>query len=153
MVQETTPSAFSASSSEDCCAHRLNQINASILFVILLFPISTAVTVWTLSTLPISIPWPRNISDLAQLGRELQGYSRSGTWPLIHVALVMSLSAIWKHAWSIPGSVFWVCGGTIVQCFYRVTFLLISILFSLLSRMSWLVHYSPPFWRLFYLQR
>jgi hypothetical protein len=70
-----------------------NQINASILFVILLFPISTAFTVWTLSTLPISIPWPRNISDLAQLGRELQGYSRSGTGPLIHVALVMSLSA------------------------------------------------------------
>lgn len=85
-----------------------NQFNPYIALVILLLPISTALVVWTLSTLPISVSWPRNLFDLAQLGRELQDYSRSGTWPLIHVALVMSLSAVWKHAWSIPGSVFWV---------------------------------------------
>jgi len=28
---------------------------------------------------------------------------------MVHVVLVMSISAIWKHAWSIPGSVLWVC--------------------------------------------
>ncbi|KAJ2936906.1 hypothetical protein H1R20_g188, partial [Candolleomyces eurysporus] len=51
--------------------------------------------------------WPRTLSDLAQLGRELHGYSQSGPWPLAHVIAVMAISAVWKHAWSIPGSVLW----------------------------------------------
>jgi SNARE associated Golgi protein len=53
--------------------------------------------------------WPHTLSDLAQLGRELHAYTQSGTWPLLHVMGVMAISAIWKHAWSIPGSVLWVC--------------------------------------------
>jgi hypothetical protein len=52
--------------------------------------------------------WPRTLSDLAQLGRDLHGYSQSGPWPLAHVIAVMAISAVWKHAWSIPGSVLWV---------------------------------------------
>ena len=79
------------------------------LVVISMLPVSTGIVLWCLSTLPISLSWPHNISDLAQLGRELHGYSQSGLWPLVHVIGVMTISAIWKHAWSIPGSVLWVC--------------------------------------------
>lgn len=61
-----------------------------------------------LSTLPISMSWPHTIADVAQLGRDLHGYSQSGPGPLSHVMAVMAISAIWKHAWSIPGSVLWV---------------------------------------------
>lgn len=84
------------------------QIYAPILLVIISLPISTALVLWCLSTLPISVSWPHNITDLAQLGRELHGYSQSGPGPLAHVIGVMAISAIWKHAWSIPGSVLWV---------------------------------------------
>ena len=84
------------------------QIHPPILLVIVSLPISTALVLWCLSTLPISVSWPRNIADLAQLGRELHGYSQSGLGPLAHVIGVMAMSAIWKHAWSIPGSVLWV---------------------------------------------
>jgi hypothetical protein len=84
------------------------QIHVPILLVIISLPISTALVLWCLSTLPISVSWPHNIADLAQLGRELHGYSRSGPGPLAHVLGVMAISAIWKHAWSIPGSVLWV---------------------------------------------
>lgn len=84
------------------------QIHPPILLVIFSLPISTALVLWCLSTLPISVSWPRNIADLAQVGRELHGYSQSGSGPLAHVIGVMAISAIWKHAWSIPGSVLWV---------------------------------------------
>lgn len=84
------------------------QIHTPIFLVIMLFPISTAFVFWCLSTLPISLSWPHNIADLAQIGRELHGYSQSGPGPLSHVIGVMAISAIWKHAWSIPGSVLWV---------------------------------------------
>ena len=84
------------------------QIHIPILLVIISLPISTALVFWCLSTLPISVSWPHNIADLAQLGRDLHGYSQSGPGPLAHVIGVMAISAIWKHAWSIPGSVLWV---------------------------------------------
>ncbi len=76
--------------------------------VLLLFPASTALVLISMSTLPITPAWPRTITDVAQLGRELHGYSQSGLGPLAHVLGVMAISAIWKHAWSIPGSVVWV---------------------------------------------
>lgn len=88
--------------------HFLIQIHPHILLVVVSLPVSTALVLWCLSTLPISVSWPRNIADLAQLGRELHGYSQSGSGPLAHVIGVMAISAIWKHAWSIPGSVLWV---------------------------------------------
>ena len=83
-------------------------VNASIVLVICLLPISTALVFYCMSTLPISLAWPRTIDDVAQLGRELTAYTQSGSWPLLHVMGVMAISAVWKHAWSIPGSVIWV---------------------------------------------
>jgi hypothetical protein len=84
------------------------QIHASILLVITLFPFSTAFVVFCLSTLPITVSWPRTLTDVATLGRELHGYSQSGPGPMAHVIGVLSITAVWKHAWSIPGSVIWV---------------------------------------------
>ncbi|KXN89641.1 hypothetical protein AN958_05508 [Leucoagaricus sp. SymC.cos] len=87
--------------------HHFPSVHAPIVFVICLLPVSTALVFYCMSTLPISLAWPRTIEDVAQLGRELTTYTQSGTWPLLHVMGVMAISAIWKHAWSIPGSVIW----------------------------------------------
>lgn len=84
------------------------QAHVPIIFVILLLPLSTALVLFALTTLPITVSWPHTITDLAQLGRELHGYSQSGPAQMAHVIGVMAISAIWKHAWSIPGSVVWV---------------------------------------------
>jgi uncharacterized membrane protein YdjX (TVP38/TMEM64 family) len=81
--------------------------HAPILFVMLLFPLSTCVVFLSLYSLPISITWPRNLAELAELGRELQKYSQLGPGPFAHVIGVLSVTAAWKHAWSIPGSVIW----------------------------------------------
>ncbi|KDR83677.1 hypothetical protein GALMADRAFT_236009 [Galerina marginata CBS 339.88] len=103
---------------------RLPSVHVPILIVILLFPISTAFVLWCLSTLPISLAWPHDIADLAQVGRELHGYSQSGMGPLSHVVGVMAISAIWKHAWSIPGSVLWnVLGGALFSPLYATVLL------------------------------
>src|ERR1700722_16368472 len=86
-----------------------SQIHAPILFVITLFPLSTALVFLSVSTLPTSVSsWPRNLTDLAQLGRELHAYSQSDPLSMAHVIAVMSITAVWKHAWSIPGSIIWV---------------------------------------------
>ncbi|KIM46120.1 hypothetical protein M413DRAFT_441181 [Hebeloma cylindrosporum] len=129
-LSSTTPDDFvlplSDSSHSIKPSHRLS-IHAPILFVILLFPFSTALVLWSLSTLPISISWPHDIADLAQLGRELHGYSQSGPGPLSHVIAVMAVSAVWKHAWSVPGSVLWnVLGGALFSPMYA-TILLITL--------------------------
>jgi hypothetical protein len=83
-------------------------MHAQILLVTLLFPISTALVLFCLSTLPISLAWPKTIADVAQLGKELNSYTQSGPTPTAHVVGVLAITAIWKHAWSIPGSVIWV---------------------------------------------
>ncbi|KAF9446930.1 hypothetical protein P691DRAFT_793978 [Macrolepiota fuliginosa MF-IS2] len=87
--------------------HHFPSVHFPIVVVICLLPISTALVFYCMSTLPISLSWPQTIADVAQLGRELAAYTQSGTWPLLHVMGVMAISAIWKHAWSIPGSVIW----------------------------------------------
>ncbi|TDL29559.1 hypothetical protein BD410DRAFT_780001 [Rickenella mellea] len=81
--------------------------HAPLLVVVLLFPLSTAFTLFCLSTLPISASWPRTLSDLAVLGQELNAYSQSGLLPTTHILGVLSVTAVWKHAWSVPGSVLW----------------------------------------------
>ncbi|KAI9574746.1 snare associated Golgi protein-domain-containing protein [Boletus coccyginus] len=81
--------------------------HAPILLVMLLFPLSTAVVFLSLYSLPISVTWPRTLAELAELGRELQKYSQLGPGPCAHVIGVLSVTAAWKHAWSIPGSVIW----------------------------------------------
>ena len=73
-----------------------------------MFPVSTALVVLTFCSLPFPFTWPQNLSDLAQLGRELQGYSLSSGGALVHVIGIVSAATIWMHAWSIPGSVLWV---------------------------------------------
>ncbi|KIM90871.1 hypothetical protein PILCRDRAFT_94542 [Piloderma croceum F 1598] len=83
------------------------QIHAPILFVIMIFPLSTALVLFCLSTLPITVSWPRTLTDVATLGRELHGYSQSGPGPMAHVLGVLAITSVWKHAWSIPGSVIW----------------------------------------------
>ncbi|KAG9317392.1 hypothetical protein JVU11DRAFT_1591 [Chiua virens] len=78
-----------------------------ILLVVLLFPLSTFFVFLSLYSLPISVTWPRTLAELAELGRELQKYSQLGPAPFAHVIGVLSVTAAWKHAWSIPGSVIW----------------------------------------------
>ncbi|KAG6902233.1 hypothetical protein C0995_002865 [Termitomyces sp. Mi166 len=102
---------------------RLQQ-HASITLVVLMFPVSTALVVFCLSTLPISLAWPRTLADVAQLGRELHGYTQSGPGPVAHVMGVMAITAVWKHAWSIPGSVIWnVLGGALFSPAYATILL------------------------------
>ncbi|KAJ7283582.1 snare associated Golgi protein-domain-containing protein [Mycena rebaudengoi] len=87
--------------------HRFPSAHLPMLFVMILLPVSTALVLLSLSTLPITVSWPRTITDLAQLGRELHGYSQSGPAQMAHVIGVIAYTAIWKHAWSVPGSVVW----------------------------------------------
>ena len=70
-----------------------------------MFPLSTALVVFCMATLPITSAWPRTLPDLAQLGRELHGYTQSGLFSIAHVVGVISVVTIWMHSWSIPGSV------------------------------------------------
>jgi hypothetical protein len=85
------------------------QVHAPILFVITLLPFTTAVVALAISTLPIAVSWPHNLTELAAIGRELNTYTQSGWGATWHVIAVVAISAVWKHAWSIPGSVLWVC--------------------------------------------
>lgn len=91
------------------------QAHVPILFVITMFPVSTALVVIAFFTLPFTFSWPQNLADLAQLGRELHGYSQSGAGALVHVFGVISAVTIWMHAWSIPGSVLWVGRTTLIS--------------------------------------
>src|SRR5579863_583130 len=90
------------------CSLQSSQAHVPILFVITMFPVSTALVVIAFCTLPFTFSWPQNLADLAQLGRELHGYSQSGPGALAHVVGVVSAATIWMHAWSNPGSVLWV---------------------------------------------
>ncbi|KAF8195821.1 snare associated Golgi protein-domain-containing protein [Mycena galopus ATCC 62051] len=93
---------------------RFPSAHVPMLFVIVLFPLTTALVLFSLTTLPITVSWPHTITDLAQLGRELHGYSQSGPFEMAHVIGVMAITAVWKHAWSVPGSVVWnVLGGAL----------------------------------------
>ncbi|EKM59201.1 uncharacterized protein PHACADRAFT_249487 [Phanerochaete carnosa HHB-10118-sp] len=87
--------------------HGTPSVHTPVFFVIAMFPLSTALLLFFMSTLPITTAWPRNLTDLAQLGRELHGYSQSGAGPMAHVIGVLSVIVTWNHAWSIPGSVLW----------------------------------------------
>ncbi|KAI0661031.1 snare associated Golgi protein-domain-containing protein [Cubamyces menziesii] len=80
-------------------------VHTPVLFVLIMFPLSTAIVALSMSTLPITMAWPRTLPDLAQLGRELHGYSQSGFISTAHVVGVISVVTVWMHSWSIPGSV------------------------------------------------
>ncbi|THH14672.1 hypothetical protein EW146_g5690 [Bondarzewia mesenterica] len=82
-------------------------VHAPLFLVLISFPVSTAIVVFALWSLPFSVSWPRTLADCAQLGRELHGYSQSGFANMAHVVGIISVITIWMHAWSIPGSVLW----------------------------------------------
>ncbi|TCD68196.1 hypothetical protein EIP91_011368 [Steccherinum ochraceum] len=84
---------------------RSPSVHMPVLLVIISFPVSAALMLLSAYSLPITMEWPRNLTDLAQLGRELVGYSQSGVLPMAHVVGVISAMAAWMHAWSVPGSV------------------------------------------------
>ncbi|CAE6524997.1 unnamed protein product [Rhizoctonia solani] len=71
-------------------------------FVVSLIPIVIA-----LKSLPITSlkSFPRTLDHIQALGKELQAYSSGSSAGMAHVMGVMCCLAIWKHAWSIPGSV------------------------------------------------
>ncbi|KAI0036817.1 snare associated Golgi protein-domain-containing protein, partial [Vararia minispora EC-137] len=83
------------------------QIHAPILLVLIAFPLSTALVFSAFWSLPFDFAWPQNLADLAQLGRELRAYSKSGRTELTHVIGAISVATVWMHAWSVPGSVLW----------------------------------------------
>ncbi|KAF8505616.1 snare associated Golgi protein-domain-containing protein [Russula emetica] len=122
-----------------------------ILFVITMFPVSTALVVIAFFTLPFTFSWPQNLADLAQLGRELHGYSQSGPGALAHVFGVISAATIWMHAWSIPGSVLWnVLAGALFSPLLATVLLAVlttvgSILATLLSAplSPFITHFLP----------
>lgn len=61
------------------------QANTPLLWVMLMFPVSTALVYFALRSLPMTFVMPHNVSDLATLGREFHGYAQSGPWPMAHV--------------------------------------------------------------------
>ncbi|KAG8751564.1 hypothetical protein FRC14_007771 [Serendipita sp. 396] len=105
-LDTTTPTPTSAG----------NHAYSPLLFVILLFPLSTALVIGSLWTLPVLLPtredddnqqhtvFPRTIAEVRAIAWALKGYSETGPWELIHVLAVLAVTALWKHAWSIPGS-------------------------------------------------
>lgn len=126
-------------------------VHAPIFFVITLLPVSTCLVFLALRSLPISVSWPHTITDIAQLGRELQGYSQSGPGPLAHVIGVMAVTAVWKHAWSIPGSVIWnvLAGALFSPAFATLLLTLLTTIGSLCATMlsaplaPFLAHFFP----------
>eukprot|EP00914_Ancora_sagittata_P018029 GHVO01035583.1.p1 GENE.GHVO01035583.1~~GHVO01035583.1.p1 ORF type:complete len:400 (-),score=7.67 GHVO01035583.1:235-1434(-) len=99
-------------------------IHAPIVIVICLLPLTTAFVLLSLSTLPIQFSWPKTLTELAQLGKDLHRYSESGVVPLAHVAGVLATTSVWKHAWSIPGSVIWnVLAGALFSPFFATIFM------------------------------
>ncbi|KAK0206674.1 snare associated Golgi protein-domain-containing protein [Desarmillaria ectypa] len=130
---------------------RLPPVQFPIILVISLFPISTGLVFLALRTLPISFSWPQNLADLAELGRDLHGYSQSGPAQLAHVVGILAITAVWKHAWSIPGSVIWnVLAGALFSPAYATLLLTLlttigSTCATLLSKplSPFLTHFFP----------
>ncbi|KAL0070701.1 hypothetical protein AAF712_001922 [Marasmius tenuissimus] len=126
-------------------------VHAPIFFVITLLPVSTFLVFLALRSLPISVSWPHTITDVAQLGRELHGYSQSGPEALVHVIGVMAVTAVWKHAWSIPGSVVWnvLAGALFSPAFATLLLTLLTTIGSLCATMlsaplaPFLAHFFP----------
>ncbi|KAG8742579.1 hypothetical protein FRC10_001244 [Ceratobasidium sp. 414] len=80
---------------------------APLVLLTTVFVLSFIPIVFAVSTLPITSlkSVPRTVAAIAALGKELQAYSSGSSAGMAHVMGVMCCLAIWKHAWSIPGSV------------------------------------------------
>ncbi|KAF8314805.1 hypothetical protein DL93DRAFT_995916 [Clavulina sp. PMI_390] len=80
------------------------------LFVATLIPIGLGV--WSLplgsymssGSAPASFP-PKTMKEVTALAMSVRQYAVSSSGSRFHVMFVLSITAIWMHAWSIPGSV------------------------------------------------
>lgn len=105
-------------------------VHFPLFIVVCLFPVSAGLVFALFRSLPVSVSWPRTLADVAQLGRDLHGYSQSGGAELTHVLAIISITAVWKHAWSVPGSVIWnVLAGALFSPAYAT--LLLTLLTTL----------------------
>ncbi|KAF8603571.1 hypothetical protein BDV93DRAFT_442369 [Ceratobasidium sp. AG-I] len=88
-------------------SNRRRQYLLPLIFLALVFVVTSIPVIWGISSLPIHSldRVPRTLQEVALLGRELQAYADSGLAGKAHVLGVLSIVAIWKHAFSIPGSV------------------------------------------------
>jgi len=102
LTPELSPTS---SESETTFKTLVREATGPLIAISLLFPLSTAYIFLALKSLPIAAIIPKTLDDLSQLGAELQTYSDSSTMAHIHVLAVLSVVALWKHAWSVPGSV------------------------------------------------
>ncbi|KAF8328578.1 uncharacterized protein EI90DRAFT_3017628 [Cantharellus anzutake] len=89
---------------------------APLFFLLLTFVLTTTPVLISLWSLPIpSLKHiPKTLGDISTLLNEIRTYAGNGNGNIggggggggrMHVLLVLSLTTMWKHAWSIPGSV------------------------------------------------
>ncbi|KAG8766384.1 hypothetical protein FRC12_006917 [Ceratobasidium sp. 428] len=88
-------------------ANRRRQYLLPLIFLAIVFVVTSIPVIWGIMSLPIrSLDGiPTTLRQVAALGKELQAYADSGLSGKAHVLAVLSIAAIWKHAFSIPGSV------------------------------------------------
>ncbi|KAG8742584.1 hypothetical protein FRC10_001249 [Ceratobasidium sp. 414] len=99
-------------------ANRRRQYLLPLIFLAIVFVVTSIPVIWGIMSLPIRSlnGIPTTLREVATLGRELQAYADSGLSGKAHVLAVLSIAAIWKHAFSIPGSVLLnVLGGALLS--------------------------------------
>ncbi|KAG9128206.1 hypothetical protein FRC07_002824 [Ceratobasidium sp. 392] len=99
-------------------ANRRRQYLLPLIFLAVVFVVTSIPVIWGIMSLPIHSLHgiPKTLREVALLGKELQAYADSGLSGKAHVLAVLSIAAIWKHAFSIPGSVLLnVLGGALLS--------------------------------------
>ncbi|KAG8759593.1 hypothetical protein FRC11_001745 [Ceratobasidium sp. 423] len=88
-------------------ANRRRKYLLPLVFLAVVFAVTAIPVVWGVMSLPIRSldGMPTTLQQVALLGRDLQAYADSGFSGKAHVLGVLSIVAVWKHAFSIPGSV------------------------------------------------
>ncbi|GAB1523642.1 hypothetical protein RhiTH_006792 [Rhizoctonia solani] len=88
-------------------ANRRRKYLLPLVFLAVIFAATAVPVVWGVMSLPIRSlnGMPTTLQQVALLGRDLQAYADSGFSGKAHVLGVLSIAAVWKHAFSIPGSV------------------------------------------------
>ncbi|EUC67492.1 SNARE associated domain protein, putative, partial [Rhizoctonia solani AG-3 Rhs1AP] len=88
-------------------ANRRRKYLLPLVFLAVVFAVTAVPVIWGVMSLPIRSlnGMPTTLQQVAILGRDLQAYADSGLSGKAHVLGVLSIVAVWKHAFSIPGSV------------------------------------------------
>lgn len=90
------------------------QAYTPLLIPLILFPLSTALVLAAISTLPLPSPLPTSPTpkSLSIIASTLSTYANQVSYdhwasilPTAHLLAVLSIVAVWKHAWSIPGAI------------------------------------------------